>query len=188
MAANATTVSVATAAGASALRVGSTTGLVPGMKISVDSGANQERRTIATVVTPNPASPAPNVTLTTPLTLAHAANAPVFWGESGSGNTATGNSATSAVVLTSRAWGHEGGNDMTAELREPGAANSPLMVSAIGSDVLVTLGTDADGDLSSTSQQVIDAIAANPAANALVKGDHVPRRRGHAGSRSRGRR
>ena len=63
-----------------------------------------------------------------------------------------------------------GGNNVTAELRDPGAANSPLMVSAIGSDVLVTLATDADGDLSSTAQQVIDAIAANPAANALVKG------------------
>ena len=29
-----------------------------------------------------------------------------------------------AVVLTSRAWGHEGGNDITAEFIHPGAART----------------------------------------------------------------
>ena len=45
---------------------------------------------------------------------------------------ATGNlSATvgaQAVILTSRAWGHEGGNDLTAEFVNPLVANSPLTV------------------------------------------------------------
>ncbi len=169
LAANATTLSVAAAAGATAVRVSSTTGLLAGQVISVDTGANQERRTIASVVTPNPASPAPNVNLTQPLTLAHASGVPFFWGESGSGSTATGNSQTSALVVTSRAWGHEGGNDITIEVRDPAAANSPLSVAVVGSNILVTLSTDAEGDLTSTAQQVIDAIAASPGASALVK-------------------
>ena len=59
-----TTLSVASAAGASAIRVASTNGLVAGNDITIDTGANKERRTIASIVTPNPASPAPNVNLT----------------------------------------------------------------------------------------------------------------------------
>ena len=43
------------------------------------------------------------------------------------GATLTGNTPPTAlqagaVVLTSRAWGHEGGNDITAEFRNPGRA------------------------------------------------------------------
>ena len=72
------------------------------------------------------------------------------------------------VVLTSRAWGHEGGNDITAEFRDPGAANSPLSVNAAGQEIVVNLGTNASGLLSSTAAQVVDAINAHPAARALV--------------------
>ena len=67
----------------------------------------------------------------------------------------------SAVVLTSRAWGHEGGNDITAEFRNPGTPNAPLTVSMVGNDLLVLLGTNATGQLSSTAAQVVDAINAN---------------------------
>jgi hypothetical protein len=73
-----------------------------------------------------------------------------------------------AVVLTSRAWGHEGGNDITAEFRNPGIANSPLSVSASGNDIVVSLGTDSTGALSSTAAQVVAAINGNPTASALV--------------------
>jgi hypothetical protein len=166
--ANATSLSVAAAAGATAIRVASTTGLAAGQTIWVDQGANQEKRTIASIVTPNPPSPATNVNLTAPLTLAHASAAPVFFGETGSGNTVGAASAAGAVVLTSTAWGHEGGNNVTVELRDPGAASSPLMVSALGTNILVTLGTDAEGDLASTAAQVIAAINATPAARALA--------------------
>ena len=172
----ATSLSVAAAAGASAIRVGSTTGLLAGQVISVDAGANQERRTVASVVTPNPASPAPNVNLTAPLTLAHASAAPVFFGDSIVANPSQTRISTlatavqpSAVVLTSRAWGHEGGNDITVELRDPGAANAPLSVAVLGTNILVSLGTDAEGDLASTAAQVVDAVNANAAASALVK-------------------
>jgi Zinc carboxypeptidase/Chitobiase/beta-hexosaminidase C-terminal domain len=73
-----------------------------------------------------------------------------------------------AVVLTSRAWGHEGGNDITAEFKNPGAANSPLSVAVTGKDVDVNLGTDAAGALSSTAAQVVSAINGSPAASMLV--------------------
>jgi hypothetical protein len=73
-----------------------------------------------------------------------------------------------AVVLTSRAWGHEGGNDITAEFRNPGIANSPLSVSASGNDIVVSLGTDSTGALSSTAAQVVAAINGNPTASALA--------------------
>jgi hypothetical protein len=175
----ATTVSVATAAGATALRVGSTTGLAPGTRIWVDTGANRESRTVASIVTPNPPSPGTNVNLTAPLTLAHAANAPVLFGEQNPGNTAAGAAAPGAVVFTSTAWGHLGGNDTTVELRDPGAANSPLMVSAMGRNSLVTLGTDAAGELASTAAQVVAAVNADPAARALAVAVTY---RGNAGS------
>src|SRR5215218_10164158 len=72
------------------------------------------------------------------------------------------------VVLTSRAWGHEGGNDITAEFRAPSAANSPLSVVVTGKDILVNLATDATGAPASTAAQVVEAINSNPDASALV--------------------
>ena len=86
-----------------------------------------------------------------------------------SGNSPQGATAQSqTVVLTSRAWGHEGGNDITAEFKHPGVADSPLAVSVSGNDLSVSLATDAAGALTSTAAQVIAAINASPAANALL--------------------
>jgi hypothetical protein len=73
-----------------------------------------------------------------------------------------------AVVLTSRAWGHEGGNDITAEFIHPGQLNAPLMVTMTGNDLLVRLGTDATGALASTAAQVVAAINANAQASAKL--------------------
>jgi len=85
------------------------------------------------------------------------------------GNAPSGAVAQSqTVVLTSRAWGHEGGNDITAEFRNPGAPNSPLSVLVTGKDILVNLGTDATGALSSTAAQVVEAINSTAAANELA--------------------
>jgi hypothetical protein len=87
------------------------------------------------------------------------------------GNTPSGGAAgqSQTVVLISRAWGHQGGNNVTAEFVNPGVADSPLMVSVIGSDIRVSLATNDTGALSSTAAQVVDAINAHPAASALVK-------------------
>lgn len=85
------------------------------------------------------------------------------------GNAPSGTTAQSqAVVLTSRSWGHEGGNDITAEFVHPGVANSPLSVSVVGNDLSVSLATNASNALSSTAAQVIAAINATPGANALL--------------------
>jgi hypothetical protein len=73
-----------------------------------------------------------------------------------------------AVVLTSRAWGHEGGNLITAEFLNPGVPNAPLTVGLIGNDLSVSLATDATGALSSTAAQVIAAINAHPGAAAKL--------------------
>ncbi|WP_028064125.1 ThuA domain-containing protein [Solirubrobacter soli] len=72
-----TTLNQASAAGATAVRLTSTTGRGAGDSLLIDTGAGQETATIATIVTPAPAAPAPNVTLTAPLANAHAANATV---------------------------------------------------------------------------------------------------------------
>jgi Zinc carboxypeptidase/Chitobiase/beta-hexosaminidase C-terminal domain len=85
-------------------------------------------------------------------------------GDAPSGATAR----SQAVVLTSRAWGHEGGNDITAEFRDPAAANAPLTVVVTGKDIVVNLATDATGALSSTAAQVVSAINADPAASELA--------------------
>ena len=85
------------------------------------------------------------------------------------GNAPSGATApTQTVVLTSRAWGHEGGNDITAEFVNPGVANAPLTVTMTGNDLLVSLGTDATGAVSSTAAQMVAAINASAAARPLV--------------------
>jgi len=89
-------------------------------------------------------------------------------GATPSGNTPPGSAQAGAVVLTSRAWGHEGGNDITAEFRNPGVPNAPLSVSVTGKDLLVMLGTNASGAPSSTAAQVVDAINGNADARALL--------------------
>jgi hypothetical protein len=73
-----------------------------------------------------------------------------------------------AVQLFSKAWGHEGGNLLTAEFKHPQAPNSPLSVQVSGMDIVVNLATGADGALTSTAAQVRDAINASAAASALV--------------------
>jgi hypothetical protein len=74
----------------------------------------------------------------------------------------------SRVGVDSVAWGHEGGNDITIQAVDPGAANSPLSVSVTGSHIRISLATNAAGARTSTAAQVRNAINANPAASALV--------------------
>jgi hypothetical protein len=86
----------------------------------------------------------------------------------GPGSTPPGSQTGATVVLTSRAWGHEGGNDITAEFVNPGVADSPLSVGVIGNDILVSLATNSTGALSSTAAQVVAAINGHSGASALV--------------------
>ena len=72
-----TTLGAASAAGATGVRLASTTGRGVGDSLLIDTGAGQETATIATIVTPAPAAPAPNVTLAAPLANAHASGVAV---------------------------------------------------------------------------------------------------------------
>ncbi len=76
-----------------------------------------------------------------------------------------------AVVLTSLEYGQNGGNDITVALVKPAAASAPLGVAVAGKAITVDLATGADGAVTSTAAQVVDAINATPAATALVKAD-----------------
>jgi Zinc carboxypeptidase/Chitobiase/beta-hexosaminidase C-terminal domain len=84
------------------------------------------------------------------------------------GSSPPGSQTGATVVLTSRAWGHEGGNAITAEFLNPGVPDSPLSVAVMGNDISVSLATDADGVLASTAAQVVAAINAHPGTNQLV--------------------
>src|SRR5215210_5051347 len=96
-------------------------------------------------------------------------------GTTGSGSTPPTSQQAGAVVLTSRAWGHEGGNGITAEFRNPGIPNAPLSVTVTGNDIVVSLGTNATGGLSSTGAQVVDAINSHAGASQLVVADKFTR-------------
>jgi len=87
--------------------------------------------------------------------------------------------APRAVILTSKAWGHEGGNGITAQIVAGTGANAPLTVEVADKAIKVTLGTDAAGAASSTAAQVVAAINAHPAASALVTATTY---RGNAGA------
>ncbi|HEX6026315.1 MAG TPA: M14 family zinc carboxypeptidase [Solirubrobacter sp.] len=105
----------------------------------------------------------------------------------------TGNNQALAVLLFSRAMGHQGGNDITARFVNPSAPNSPLSVSVTDGtwidydqndadqsdrinkitvptkDITVSLATNDSGALISTAAEVVAAINADPAASALVQ-------------------
>ncbi|GAA0943696.1 M14 family zinc carboxypeptidase [Nonomuraea longicatena] len=71
------------------------------------------------------------------------------------------------VVVTSLAYGSEGGNDVAVELVDPGAAERPLQVAVEGGTVTVSLATGPGGALASTAAQVVAAL--NAQAGHLVK-------------------
>ena len=80
-----TSLSVASAAGATAIRAANRNGFAEGDTIKVDTGANQEIRVVDHVINPNPSSPNPNVVLTEALNLPHPAGAVLSGGTLQSG-------------------------------------------------------------------------------------------------------
>lgn len=63
-----------------------------------------------------------------------------------------------AIVLTSKAWGHEGGNDISVEVRAPDGENNDLSVDVEGSDITINLATDESAAPSSTAAEVVTAL------------------------------
>jgi len=77
-----------------------------------------------------------------------------------------GSASANRVAVDSLAWGHQGGNDITVELADPGAADQPLTATVTGKAIRVSLSTDAAGVVTSTAAQVAAVI--NGAAGSLV--------------------
>ena len=69
-----------------------------------------------------------------------------------------GTVAPNAVVVNSVAWGHEGGNDLTVEFADPGAADSPLSVTVTGNDILLSSATDTSGAMVTTASEAVAAL------------------------------
>jgi hypothetical protein len=106
--AGATTIGMAISAGAIAVPVVNAAGFGAGQAISIDSGANQEMATVASV-TGGRGGAAAAITVTAPLTRAHAAGAPI----SGSGIT----------LATALAKPHAAGAPVATHVPTPGAPN-----------------------------------------------------------------
>ncbi|SCF33849.1 Chitobiase/beta-hexosaminidase C-terminal domain-containing protein [Micromonospora viridifaciens] len=90
-----------------------------------------------------------------------------------------GTASASIVYVTSKAYGSEGGNDLTMALVNPGAANAPLTVGVAGKAVTVSLATNGSGAITSTAAQVVAAINGNADAAKLLTASTY---RGNAGS------
>ncbi|MCC5580364.1 chitobiase/beta-hexosaminidase C-terminal domain-containing protein [Microtetraspora sp. AC03309] len=90
-----------------------------------------------------------------------------------------GTVAASTFYVSSKAYGHEGGNDISVALTKPEAASSALGVTVTGKDVVVALATDASGAVTSTARQVVDALNGDAAASALLAAGTY---RGNAGT------
>src|SRR4029079_5533998 len=140
-----TTLSAATAVGATNIKVASVTGLATGGSITVDpQGANPETVTITTVGTTGAGGT--GVSFTPALAFAHASGAQVTTGSVALNGTPA--NTTSAVVFYSDAY------DDTAiqvEFLRPGAANSPLSIATVGKKITVNLASNGSGGLSSTA-------------------------------------
>lgn len=81
---------------------------------------------------------------------------------------ATAVSNDQRVGVDSKAWGHEGGDDVSIQVLDPGAPNADLTVTAAGKTVQVVSATDGSGARTSTAAQVVAAINAHPRASTLV--------------------
>ncbi|MDQ0273777.1 M28 family peptidase [Cytobacillus purgationiresistens] len=77
-----------------------------------------------------------------------------------------GNFTNSAVSITSKSWGHEGGNDIKVDFINLGTENAPLEVIIEDEQINVKLATDGSGNITSTSKQVVTAL--NQEASDLV--------------------
>lgn len=69
-----------------------------------------------------------------------------------------GTVTSNAVVVNSVAWGHEGGNDLTIEFVDPGAADQPLTVTVSGNEIVLSSATDGTGAMTTTAAEAVAAL------------------------------
>ncbi len=109
----------------------------------------------------NTTTAAPNAT--TPYVRYDESNLPV------AGSAPSSSQQPSTVVVTSKLMGHMGGNSLTARLIAPTGPDQPLDVTVSGNAVRVALASSADGSVTSTANDVIAAINADPDASKIVR-------------------
>lgn len=63
-----------------------------------------------------------------------------------------------AIVLKSKAWGQDGGNDISVDVQASKEPNAKLQIEINGDQITVNLATNESGEPSSTVNDVIDAI------------------------------
>jgi hypothetical protein len=105
-------------------------------------------------------------------TVTDAKTGQTYQAPTGSTQTLSATNAARAVLVRSKAWGHEGGNGITIQLVDPGAPSSAIAVTVVDKAITVKLGTDASGAIVSTAQDVITALNSTPASSALVTASH----------------
>ncbi len=71
-----------------------------------------------------------------------------------------GSHTDNSLVVTSKAWGHEGGNDISVEIKNAGNSNSPLNVTIEEDRIMVQPATDGAGNIISAARDVAAAINA----------------------------
>lgn len=87
----------------------------------------------------------------------------------GEGRSGSNGDLDSTFYVTSKEYGHEGGNDITVALvRQPDVGSTSVSVS--GNDITVNLVTSEDdsSEIMSTASEVVDAINTHPEASELV--------------------
>ncbi|WP_201741292.1 M14 family metallopeptidase [Pradoshia eiseniae] len=77
-----------------------------------------------------------------------------------------GEMTNNAIVLTSKAWGHKGGNDISVQLVDPDKKNANLKVTVKKNVITVQLATNRDKEITTTAAQAVAAI--NSQAKSLV--------------------
>jgi hypothetical protein len=82
------------------------------------------------------------------------------------GSTAS-NQLAGTFYVTSKAWGHQGGNDLGVTVVAQGN-NTPLSVAVSGNDVTVNVATNGEGAAVSTAAEVVAAINGSAEASALL--------------------
>ncbi|MBE2319259.1 chitobiase/beta-hexosaminidase C-terminal domain-containing protein [Solirubrobacter sp. CPCC 204708] len=117
---------------------------------------------------PNEQNPNPFPDATRPYVMFDEGNRPVAGLAPATGQTPDLVTPESIVVLTSRLYGHLGGNSLTARIVPPTAANQSLSVSLVGNAIRINPATDASGAITSTAAQVVDAVNAHADASQLV--------------------
>ncbi|MEO2104316.1 MAG: M14 family zinc carboxypeptidase [Actinomycetota bacterium] len=79
----------------------------------------------------------------------------------------SGSSASQVLYLLSDAYGSEGGNDWTLVLENPGTPDASTSVAVTGTTITVTLATDGDSTATATAAEVVAALNANAAVQAM---------------------